>query len=116
MPKRAKLSDLLTNPTPPQDDDSRQQPEPIKEPQPNPEPIEAPPKPKDEPPQESPKLGRPKEPNSRTARLERGEFKQVKAIISAELHKRVKLAAVMGDQEISSIIEEALEEWLRQRE
>ncbi len=55
--------------------------------------------------------GRPNE-DSRSTKLERGEFKQLKAIIPTILHKRVKVAAAENDVEISAIVEEALTSWL----
>lgn len=56
--------------------------------------------------------GRSKESNSRSTKLERGEFKQLKAIIPTTLHKRVKVAAAERDMEMSTIVEEALAGWL----
>lgn len=59
--------------------------------------------------------GRPKEEDSRSTKLERGEFKQLKAIIPTVLHKRVKVAAAEDDIEMSTIVEEALTNWLNSK-
>jgi hypothetical protein len=56
--------------------------------------------------------GRPMDPGSLTQQLKRGEAKQLKAIVLAELHKRVKLASVELERDISEITAEALEAWL----
>ena len=45
-----------------------------------------------------------------------GEAKQLKAIVSAELHKRVKLASVALERDISEITTEALENWLNKHQ
>lgn len=50
--------------------------------------------------------------DSLSQQLKRGEAKQLKAIVSAELHKRVKLASVALERDISEITTEALESWL----
>ena len=53
------------------------------------------------------------EADSLSQQLKRGDAKQLKAIVSAELHKRVKLASVALERDISEITTEALETWLR---
>ena len=68
--------------------------------------------PKGEEEREAPAPGRPVEPESLSQRLKRGEAKQLKAIVSAGLHKRVKLASVQLERDISDITSEALERWL----
>lgn len=62
-----------------------------------------------------PARGRPKLDDSRSSRLEKGEFKQLKAIIPAELHRQTKVAAAAQEKEISEIVEEALGLWLEQQ-
>lgn len=55
--------------------------------------------------------------NSLSQQLKRGDAKQLKAIVSADLHKRVKMASVALERDISEITAEALENWLnKQRE
>lgn len=49
---------------------------------------------------------------SLSQKLKRGEAKQLKAIVSADLHKRVKMASVTLERDISEITTEALESWL----
>ena len=58
--------------------------------------------------------GRPLDAESLTQQLKRGEAKQLKAIVPANLHKRVKLASVELERDISDITAEALEAWLTQ--
>lgn len=50
--------------------------------------------------------------DSLSQKLKRGEAKQLKAIVSADLHKRVKMASVTLERDISEITTEALESWL----
>ena len=71
--------------------------------------------PKEAQPEAAPQQGRPVEPDSLSQQLKRGEAKQLKAIIPAELHKRVKLASVSLERDISEITAEALEAWLSQK-
>ena len=59
-----------------------------------------------------PALGRPVDAESLSQQLKRGEAKQLKAIVPADLHKRVKLASVTLERDISDITAEALEAWL----
>lgn len=54
--------------------------------------------------------------DSLSQQLKRGEAKQLKAIVSAELHKRVKLASVALERDISEITTEALENWLNKHQ
>ena len=64
---------------------------------------------------EAPAQGQPVEPESLSQRLKRGEAKQLKAIVSTDLHKRVKLASVQLERDVSDITSEALERWLEGR-
>ena len=57
-------------------------------------------------------LGRLVDAESLSQQLKRGEAKQLKAIVPADLHKRVKLASVTLERDISDITAEALEAWL----
>ena len=50
--------------------------------------------------------------DSLSQKLKRGDAKQLKAIVSADLHKRVKIASVSLEKDISEITTEALERWL----
>ena len=59
--------------------------------------------------------GRPMDPDSLSQQLKRGEAKQLKAIIPADLHKRVKLASVELARDVSEITAEALEVWLSRK-
>ena len=61
-------------------------------------------------------LGRPVDAESLSQQLKRGEAKQLKAIVPADLHKRVKLASVALERDISDITAEALEAWLGGRQ
>ena len=54
--------------------------------------------------------------NSLSQQLKRGDAKQLKAIVSAELHKRVKMASVALERDISEITTEALENWLNKHQ
>ncbi len=54
--------------------------------------------------------------NSLSQQLKRGDAKQLKAIVSAELHKRVKMASVALERDISEITTEALESWLNRQQ
>lgn len=63
-------------------------------------------------PTDAPQPGRPVEPDSLSQQLKRGKAKQLKAIVSADLHKRIKLASVELERDISEITAEALEGWL----
>lgn len=63
-----------------------------------------------EPPPTSPK--RFAEVDSLSQKLKRGDAKQLKAIVSADLHKRIKMASVTLERDISEITSEALEAWL----
>ena len=61
---------------------------------------------------DSPKVGRPVDPGSLTSQLKTGNAKQLKAIVDAELHKRLKIPSVQEGRSISEIVEEAILEWL----
>lgn len=50
--------------------------------------------------------------DSLSQKLKRGDAKQLKAIVSADLHKRIKMASVTLERDISEITSEALEAWL----
>lgn len=63
-----------------------------------------------EPPTTTPK--RLAEVDSLSQKLKRGDAKQLKAIVSADLHKRIKMASVALERDISEITSEALEAWL----
>lgn len=56
--------------------------------------------------------GRPADPDSLTAQLERGHARQLKAIVPADLHRQLKAVAAMTDRQISEIVTEAIQGWL----
>lgn len=51
--------------------------------------------------------------DSLSQKLKRGDAKQLKAIVSTDLHKRIKMASVTLERDISEITTEALEAWLK---
>lgn len=56
--------------------------------------------------------GRPADPGSLTAQLGRGDAKQLKAIVPADLYRRLKVLAAMTDRQISEIVADAVRDWL----
>jgi hypothetical protein len=61
----------------------------------------------------SPKRGRPIDAGSLSKRLEQGEYKQLKTIIPANLHKKIKILSAEQDRDMSDIVREALETWIK---
>lgn len=51
-------------------------------------------------------------PPGKSSQLETGEYRQMKVLIAAAMHRRVKHAAIDHDKEMSEIVAEALELWL----
>lgn len=45
---------------------------------------------------------------SKSELLRQGKYKQLKALIPSDLHKRIKLLSVETDRDISDLVEEAL--------
>ena len=69
--------------------------------------------PKDPEPATAPrKVGRPP---GKSSQLATGEYRQLKALVPADLHKRAKHAAIDHDKEMSEIVAEALQLWLEQK-
>lgn len=60
----------------------------------------------------APAVGRPPNPQSLRQQLERGEAKQLKLIVPAELHKRLKIRAAVEERDISDIAAEVLGDYL----
>lgn len=60
--------------------------------------------------------GRPTEKGSVRSKLAEGEARQLKTVMPTELHKRLKITAVVKDRTLNDIVNEAVEEWLDKHE
>ena len=57
--------------------------------------------------------GRPNEPDSQRSRLDRGEARQLRVVVSTDAYRRLKVLGAMSDRDMSSMVEEAIESWLK---
>jgi len=63
-------------------------------------------------PRKPPSGGRPSEPDSQRNRLERGEARQLRVVVSTDAYRQLKIRGAMTDRDMSEMVEEAIEAWL----
>ena len=63
-------------------------------------------------PEMPPSGGRPSEPDSQRSRLERGEARQLRVVVSTEAYRQLKVRGALTDRDMSDMVEEAIKAWL----